>query len=495
MKFKSIRFKASILYTSILCVILVVFSSMLFTVVRYVLYRDLNEKLKIKANEIANILEAYQEVKEIQMHPFTLMNRFFSGEPLEDKERMIIDELWRSEARTLNLKNDYINILNIRGQSVFISENLDKEIALLFRNKLPPSVQGEIFKDIKDKKHCLRAINLPVLNQNQFSFIIQLGTPLDSVLTLLDKLLFFIIMAVLLILGLTSFLGSFFAKSILRPVINVSKTADSISYKDLHLRISETEMDDEMTYLVNSFNDMIGRLEKSFEHISDFSSHVAHELKTPLAIIRGELELALSEARDVQEYKRVINVSLQEIDRLIKIVKDLLLLAKLDYKPDIFNFENMSLSELLKDIYEHSKILTMRKKIKINLQLPAQEAVINGDKIHLRRLFFNLINNAVKFTPPAGSITISLAVPDKKAHVAISDTGEGIAQENLSKIFDKFFRVRKDSPDVESGSGLGLTIAQSIAKAHRGEIVVQSQLSQGSTFTVILPLVLPLNIQ
>ena len=486
MKLNSIRFKASILYTSILCIILIAFSGSLFYVTRQILYRDLDEILILKATKIADILTSYEDLKKTAPPPNTLISKLFG---IDHRMRLIIDDLWRSDVKALGLKKDYTYVLNSNGRVLIKSGNLNNNIATLFQNQIPIHLTNRFFKDIKDKQHRLRAINFPFSCRGKHLFVIQVATPLDSVTKLLTKLLYFIGASILFILGLTSFLGGFFARRILKPVLNVTRIADDISHTDLNLRIEETEVDEEMKRLIRSFNAMIDRIEKSFEHINEFSSHVAHELKTPLAIIKGEIELALIETRDISEYKRVMNVSLEEIDRLVKIIKDLLLLARLDYNPEVFEFETINLVEFLKDIFSHSKILAIEKKIEINLDVPPEPGMIEGDKIHLKRLFFNLINNAIKFTPRGGNILISLTVLDENGLISISDTGIGIAQKDLINIFNKFFRAHQYDPESPPGSGLGLNIARSIARAHHGTIEVESMSSKGSTFTVILPLV------
>ncbi|MDA3897992.1 MAG: ATP-binding protein, partial [Desulfobacteraceae bacterium] len=404
------------------------------------------------------------------------------------------DDLWRSDMQALNLKSDYINILAVSSQpiiksQIIKSQNFDEEISALFRKEIPLSLNHVLFKNISNSNHHLRVINMPFLYGHKNLLVIQIGTPLDHVIRILSQLLYFIGGGILFILALTSFLGSFFARRILKPVSNVTKIVDDISHKDLHLRIPEMVADVEMKHLISSCNAMIGRLEKSFEHVNEFSSHVAHELKTPLAIIRGEVELALSETRNVDEYQRVLNISLEEVDRLIKIIKDLLLLARLDYNPDVFGFEKISLNEFLKEIHEYSSILAEQKGLASNLEILESAYCIDGDKVHLRRLFLNLINNAVKFTPSGGKINITLTVKGAIAEIAVSDSGVGISTKDLKMIFDKFFRAQPYGHKAEPGSGLGLSIARSIARAHQGEITVQSQSGQGTTFTVSLPVV------
>jgi len=269
-------------------------------------------------------------------------------------------------------------------------------------------------------------------------------------------------------------------------VVKATEIVEEISHSDLHLRIPEMEADAEMRGLISAFNAMIGRLETSFAHVNEFSSHVAHELKTPLAIVRGEVELALQEPRDILEYQRVLAVSLEEVDRLIRIIKDLLLLARLDYNPDVFSFEKINLKDFLAEIHEYTHILCAEKGVTSGLAVPGADCFVRADRVHLRRLFLNLIHNAVKFTPPGGDIRIHMATRGNDVRIAVSDTGPGISPADQEKIFEKFFRAHdaKTAP----GTGLGLSIARSIARAHQGRIDVQSISGQGSTFTVSLPL-------
>jgi two-component system, OmpR family, heavy metal sensor histidine kinase CusS len=486
MKINSIRFKASVLYSSILCAILVVFSSVLFYTTYLILYRDVDERLSLKATAIADILKSYEDMRKIQTTPQDLINRLLG---IEDPSRLIIENLWRSDIKALKLQEDYFHIFNIHGIPIIRSENFDKPMETVFKKQLPLSFAGTFFRDIKNAKQRLRAVNFPFSYRNRHSLVIQLATPLDSVIAILQKLMYFMAASVLFILGLTSFLGGFFARRVLKPVLNVINIADDITHSDLNLRIQETAADEEMRRLIRSFNAMIERLEKSFAHVNEFSSHVAHELKTPIAIIRGEMELALSGARDPKEYEKVLRVCLQEVDRLTRIIRDLLLQARLDYNPEVFRFEGIDLMEFVREMHEHSQILADSKKISADIKLPTiRQVQIRGDKTHLRRLFFNLINNAVKYTPEGGRIGIELSIAENRAHVAISDNGIGISEENLTKIFDKFFRVHKKGEGPASGNGLGLSIARSIARAHQGKITVQSRLNQGSVFTVTLPL-------
>jgi len=302
-----------------------------------------------------------------------------------------------------------------------------------------------------------------------------------------NKLLY-ILIPIPLTLLFGYYIGDVIITRIIKPIKKMTDTVKNITHEDLSLRVKAENVDEELGRLIEAFNDMVSRLGESFEYITDSSSYIAHELKTPIAIIRGESEFALKKERDKEEYKRVISVSLEETKRMVKIIEDLLLLTKMNYQPDVLKFEQIDLTQFIRIIYEQAKILASKKNITVNINTPEETGMVNADELHLRRLFFNLIDNAIKFTPVSGSITINLRYEDQKAAVSIIDTGIGIEEENVPKLFDKFFRIDTTIKDTSPSSGLGLSIAQSIAELHKGEISVTSRVGQGTTFTVSLPI-------
>jgi len=277
-------------------------------------------------------------------------------------------------------------------------------------------------------------------------------------------------------------------RQMMRPLKEVALTAQRITHEDLGARIVSKAPTAEIQDLVDEFNGMVSRLESSFAYIVQSNAFMAHELKTPLAIIRGEAEIALKKERDGDEYRRVIRVGLEETIRMLKTIDDLLCLTKMNYRPESLEHEQFDLAQLLREIYEQNVILAGKNTVSLRLDVPPEPLMVNGDMLSLRRLFFNLIDNAVKFTPPAGKVGIAASRIEGAVAVSISDTGIGIAEENLPKLFDKFYRVSGDKQGTVSGSGLGLCIAQSIARLHGGAITVASKLHHGSTFTVSIPL-------
>jgi len=489
MKTRSIRFKTSVLYSSVLCLILACFSIYLFSTVQHILYEETRGDLRAKAGQIEAFLDAYASISYKNNSPVFLMNQFLSASGDVSSNKQIIDQLWIQDSKSLGLRNDFFRILSPRDRVLLGSENLTNEIERAFNTQFPPHSDTISFTNLQLNGAPFYGISYPFKFSNRNVFVIQLATPLISIQRILSKLVFFIIGGIAGILLITLFMGSFLTRSILKPVTDVTLAANNISQKSLNMRIPEQKLDQEMEKLVASFNQMIERLERSFTHVNEFSSHVAHELKTPLTIIKSELELALDTENTKEESKRVMAVALQEIDRLIKTIKDMLLLAKLEYKLNVFKMEKIDITEFLKDIYQHSRILATEKSINLTLKTLDYPVFIQGDVVHIRRIFFNLVHNAVKFTPTRGEITIFTEVRKKQVFVSIKDTGIGIAPADQPWIFEEFYRIRRADQKDTSGNGLGLSISRAIARSYGGDITFESEVSKGSIFTVILPIV------
>ncbi len=484
----TIRSKVSLLYSSILCLILICFSIYLFQTVRHTLYKNVEDDLRVKAEQIDGIIDAYAEMSSSDEPVMPLMRQFLSQQGRVLSSRKIIDELWAKDSQALGLAQDVFRILNLSGQPVLRSINLTRDMDHAFDYDFKGPRTALCFSEISVNNASFYMINYPFMFSNGSEFIMQLATPIDVVHKTLSSLFLCMAGGILMILLMTVFMGAFLTRKILEPVMEVTKTANNISQRNLAVRITGRVMDDEMGLLVASFNKMIERLEKSFMHVNEFSSQVAHELKTPLAIMKGELELALSAPGLKEEDARVMSVTLQEVDRLTRIVKDLLLLARFEYKLDVFKMEQVELCGFLKDLCRRVQTLADEKGLALELSVPDKGLFIQGDAVHLKRLFFNLVHNAIKFTPLGG--TVRIKAEGKAAHVCVdvADTGEGIAPADHEKVFEKFYRVRKAGQQDAPGTGLGLALAASIARAHGGEILLKSELEKGSTFTVVFPL-------
>ncbi len=217
-----------------------------------------------------------------------------------------------------------------------------------------------------------------------------------------------------------------------------------------------------------------------------FVSDVAHELRTPLSILSGELEIALKQPPDINEYQQTLASSKQETDRMAKLVENLLFLAREDQRRVKPPFEKIDLTDLLGSVISSLQVESRKKEIRVSFQPESEPTFVWGEPSMLRRLFLNIIENAIQYTPNTGNVRISLASHKQCVEIQVKDTGIGISEEDQKKLFHRFFRA-DPSRSLTRGYGLGLAISQSIANLHRGKIDVHSSLGQGSTFTIIFP--------
>lgn len=491
MKINSIKFKLCVLYVGILGLILVAYRGVLYYNLYQTLYRDSDVQLSAKAQETHETLWLFtgplRESKRAVTFGFKRMLGVDVTYP--DPERLKpIEAEWLERRAILGLNKDYINLLNEDGKTVASSPNIDKGLSRFLENYAAGRKKMVFYNVVYKESLNLRIVVMPVDFANLGKYTIQIGISTDPIIYILrDRINKSAISIPLIMLGAV-FIGYLFVWRILKPVRQVAKTANDISHENLSARVNVQDVDEEMKYLAESFNNMIERLEESFSYVEEFSSYVAHELKTPLAIIKGETEVVLQTDHSHEECKEVMRSNLQEVDKILKIIDYLLLLADVNYRKQSVNFERIDLKEFLEDIHEKSKILAAEKKITVNLTMPQEPITLMANRMELRRLFFNLADNAIKFTPENGNVDIVVNCRKDKAQINIADTGMGIRSEDIPKIFNKFFRVTSDKNKKQPGSGLGLGIAQSIARIHQGRIEVKSEPNKGSTFTVILPI-------
>jgi signal transduction histidine kinase len=244
---------------------------------------------------------------------------------------------------------------------------------------------------------------------------------------------------------------------------------------------------DEIGRLAGTFNDMIGRLDASFRQIRQFTSDASHELRTPLTVMKGETELVLRRPRPLEDYQSVLESNLEEIDRMTHIVDELLFLSRADMGEVKMESLPVTLESLVEDIHRQATLLGQDRNIEVVLGT-VMPAVVLGDELRLRELLLNLVENAVKYSHPGGKVEIALVTDGHQASLSVTDYGIGIAPEDHVRIFDRFFRTDGARAHTKKGTGLGLAICTWIAESHQGRINVKSQVGQGSTFTVILPL-------
>jgi heavy metal sensor kinase len=331
----------------------------------------------------------------------------------------------------------------------------------------------------------VRLIALPVKADGK-EYVVVIAEPLQNLVNQIEAIrrIFYIgLPATLLVAGLGGFL---LARKSLSPVVEMSEQARRIGATNLEERLNVSNPKDELGSLANAFNDLLSRLKRSFENMREFMADASHELRTPLSVIRGEADVALSQERERAEYKESLAIIQDESRRLSRIVDDMMALARADagqhpIKPQEFYFD-----DLLEEACRSMKVLAASNGISLTLEA-SEEVIFIGDHYLLRRLVMNLLDNAIKYTPAGGAVSVRLVCEAEVVRIIVSDTGIGIPVESAPHVFERFYRVDKARSRADGGSGLGLAIARWVAEAHKGSIDLESKPGHGSEFTVSLP--------
>ena len=327
---------------------------------------------------------------------------------------------------------------------------------------------------------------VPVRDERVTVGYLRVERSMEPVYAALHRLLALILIAVPLALAVAALGGYAVARAGLAPIGRIIRTAQAIGEGDLSQRIGPLPGHDEVGRLASTFDDMLGRLEQAFARQKQFTADASHELRTPVAAIRAQAEAALAKPRSREEYVEILSIIREEAQHLGHLVAQLMFLARQDAAPAPSAMETVNLDEILDAVVQQMRVLADQHRI--SLTLGANPAVLlRGDQTALTQLFINLVDNAVKYTPAGGQVTVASRPDRTQVHVSITDTGPGIPPEHLPRIFDRFYRVDKARSRSMGGAGLGLAIAMAVARAHGGDITVETKPGQGSVFTVTLP--------
>ncbi len=347
---------------------------------------------------------------------------------------------------------------------------------------LPPAAHGPVFagKGDDDRMRCL-TIALP-----RSSALLQVAAPWDPAEDLLARLLTGLVLAGLLFLVLSGVGGWLLVGRALRPIDHIVTEAETLTAERLGpvLLSRHAHSDDEIGHLVTALNGMLARLSAAFTGQRQFTADASHELRTPLTILRGEFELALSRERAAPEYRRTLESGLEEVLRMARIVESLGFLARGDAGPACPRV-SISLAALASEVTAAMQRRAQEAGLRLVFEADG-EAALRGDGDALRRMVRNLIENALAYTPPGGEVRVSITDAGGKCRLCVADTGVGISPEDLPHVFDRFFRGDKSRANT-GGSGLGLSIVQSIVRAHGGQVEAESEPGRGSRFIVTLP--------
>lgn len=464
--FNSIRARLTAWYVSVLAMTLILFSAFLYYFLSQRLYESVDNSLAVSANVMAKTaLLKYSE------SPGPGLERFFEGFlGLENMNKFyrIYDESGNVGSRSKNLDTAHFPLTQIA-----------------YTSALRGMTTYETFRI--DENYPIRVITMPVMRNSLMVNLVQVGTSLGSVQETLKNLRIFLLAGVPTVLMFTTLIGRFMARRALKPLAKVTHTAQDIAGgADLSKRIPVPKVQDEVGQLVTTFNEMMTRLENSFKFIRQFSSDASHELRTPLTVLKGQSELVLRKPRTPEEYQEVLSSNLEEINYMSKILEDLFTLSKSDEGMIMLDLRPVDLGSIIEEVCKPAEVMAMEKNIEITVA-GTEEVRIDGDAFRLRQLIWNLLHNAIKYTPPGGSINVFLQNTDDFICMAVEDTGIGIPPKDLPLIFDRFYRVDKSRSREDSGTGLGLSICKFIVESHKGRIEVESEVGKGSKFNVYFP--------
>lgn len=408
---------------------------------------------------------------------------FHENDPLEgDNLNFQFNDGDEATDTFLRERQFFIRVIDKRTGAI-LDESANYDVAVT-QQALTSSNRFETLTMTSEHDSLARIYTLTVNDEE--SLVLQIGQSLDEVTRTqaeMGRLLGLMLLATaLLALGT----GWFLAARALIPVNAITQTAQNIGEQDLHRRISINLPDDELGRLAQTFNRMLDRIEEAFRRQQQFTADAAHELRTPLAIMQTGVEVIPGQERSPAQYRATLATIQEEVQRLTTLTINLLMLARADARTFTLERHSMDLSLLLHTVADQMMLTAEQKQIRIQRYI-APNNKINADEDRLIQVALNLLENAVKYTPNGGTITITLTHLPYQVCFSIADTGRGIPPEHLPHIFDRFYRADRARTRHKGSVGLGLAIAQQIVQLHGGEITVSSQVGTGTRFSVILP--------
>lgn len=467
--FLPIRAKLTIWYTSLLAASLITFGSILYVALSKNITSSIDARLLSMADMVSK--SVFRPGTVALPQNFDVFLEHFFG---------------------IKTSGNFIQLMDKYGKVVFTSSTLGKSHIPLSGQGYHHAIAGNATYETIGNigRYPARIITFPLMEKGQLISILQVGAPLQESTAALNALFYMLMLGIPLSVILASGIGWFLAKKALSPVDEITKMAKKIEAGSLNERLAVLgPKKDEIGRLAETFNDMIARLELSFRQMRQFTADASHELKTPLTVLKGEMEITLKTEKTIEGFREAVKSSLEEIDKMSAIVKSLLDLARIDSRIKLPK-DKIRLDEIIKERFDQTMLLAKYKGVEMKI-IKNQTVAIIGDMLRIGQLIFNLIDNAIKYTVKGGKIEISLEQENNWAIITVLDTGLGIAKEDIPYIFDRFYRVDKARTSAlgggEGGVGLGLSICKEIVDAHEGRIEVESEVGKGSTFRIYLP--------
>jgi heavy metal sensor kinase len=425
-----------------------------------------------------------------------------------------LTDLSRQFIAQVRFENDHFVLstqgLSVRMSSVTVADIepyaivTDESGKIIYRNTYDPYIQSMIQGGqldrvlaqrsgiglaVADDGTVFRFVNLEIPSgTDSVQRVVHIGRSTGRLASLLDTYAQFCMWSVPFMLLISVATGWFITNRALMPFRDFAKAAEQISSENLNTRIVSKYREAEVQTLVKSFNAMVNRLNRSFQQMRSFNADAAHELRTPLSIMRADTELLLQSANvSDREIRAALESNLEELDRLTYIINDMLMLSEAEAGDQVILKESIHFEKLVEGLLEQLRTFAAARDVQIKL-LDMPEVRIEGDESLIRRAILNVLDNAIKYSKDSGTVEVSAGVESAKVLLAIKDYGIGIEPADLPYIFDRLFRADRARNRERGGIGLGLSITKWIIEAHQGSIQVTSTYGQGTTFVIALPI-------
>lgn len=384
----------------------------------------------------------------------------------------------------------YVRVMNAQGNVLVMSSASVSQIPIDLARVAEAAGGHPNFETVSVQNSNVRVLYWPFRTGGEVAAVVQIGESLRPMERTLERTQLILIVggACIVIAGVAG--GWLIARQTLLPVRTLTDSVGEIARtREFSRRVPQPDTNDEIGRLAATFNELLDRLGTLVTRQRALVADTSHELRNPLMVVRGNLELIAHEQLPASERADAVADSLEEVDRMTQLISDLLFLADADTRDSIQRAE-VSLDELVASIAEDAKLIAVREDGEREVVLEANDPlVVLGDPLRLRQLVWNLTENAVRYTPAGGTVTLALRRHGAVAELSVSDTGIGIPDEHLPHIFERFYRVDRGRSRALGGTGLGLSIVRQVAESHGGRVRVRSRLGEGSTFTVVLPIV------
>jgi heavy metal sensor kinase len=464
---KSTRFKTTLWYSLVFLILEIVIGSVIYFYLRSSLYTQLDLSLTKQCELIYHFVSE----KSIDLYEFTPDSIYATPDEL------VYDLAF--EAVALNPNNTLIQV-RYKDKLIFQTENLKGFHSFLSDS----SSENLLIKTFSDKKLSPDEMRAAVFNQEDYQIITAFPVVLinDALKSLTD--LYIIILPIFFLVSVIG--GGFISIKSLSRIDSIINRTKYITTRNLDEKISGDEFEDEYGRLAKTMNEMITRIKKSIDYMNQFSISAAHELKTPLTILRGEIELALRSKITPDQYREVLQSNLDETLRLINIVDKLFFVSKTDHSLIRINKERTELNSFIKSATESMKKIAEDKNIKLNYQ-GDEKIYAEIDTALMNQVIYNLVENAIKFSIENEEVIVRLWKENSgKVFITVTNQGEYIPPEFHKKIFERFFRIESSHNRSTGGAGLGLSVVKSIIDMHGGEIEIESKPDGLTTFIVKL---------